>query len=97
MHAASPLASSPNAHDDELTCHRFTAGGGFGRPHHIQTPTHSLNSLDFTLLNAHLPDKSHSDFPRLVFSIFLLFLEIFEVLLNLSSFCSLNKKIEIVA
>ena len=30
MHAASPLTSSPNAHDDELGCHRLAAGGGLG-------------------------------------------------------------------
>ena len=32
VRAASPLTSSPNAHDDELGCHRLAAGGGFGRP-----------------------------------------------------------------
>ena len=32
VHAASPLTSSSNAHDDELGCHRLAAGGGFGRP-----------------------------------------------------------------
>ena len=58
VHAASPLTSSPNAHDDELGCHRLAAGGGFGRPHHTQTPTHSLN------LHEHTPDNSHSDFLR---------------------------------
>ena len=31
---------------------------------HAQRPTHYLNSLDFTLLTAHLPDNSHSDFLR---------------------------------
>ena len=40
VHAASPLTSSSNSHDDELGCHRLAAGGGFGRParyfvHHI--------------------------------------------------------------
>ena len=29
VHAASPLTSSANAHDDELGCHRLAAGGGF--------------------------------------------------------------------
>ena len=30
MHAASPLASSSHAHDDELGCHRLAGGGGLG-------------------------------------------------------------------
>ena len=40
VHAASPLTSSPNAHDDELGCHRLAAGGGFGRPAQTWTYTH---------------------------------------------------------
>ena len=53
VHAASPLTSSPNAHDDELGCHRLAAGGGFGRPHHTQTPTHSLNLHEHTHTQTH--------------------------------------------
>ena len=34
------------------------------RETHTQRPTHYLNSLDFTLLTAHLPDNSQSDFLR---------------------------------
>ena len=53
VHAASPLTSSPNAHDDELGCHRLAAGGGFGRPHHTQTPTHCLNLHEHTHTQTH--------------------------------------------
>ena len=53
MHAASPLTSSPNAHDDELGCHRLAAGGGFERPHHTQTPTHCLNLHEHTHTQTH--------------------------------------------
>ena len=47
------LTSSPNAHDDELGCHRLAAGGGFGRPRHTQTPTHSLNLHEHTHTQTH--------------------------------------------
>ena len=48
VHAASPLTSSSDAHDHELGCHCLAAGGGFGRPHHTQTPTHCLNLHEHT-------------------------------------------------